>query len=99
MLRDPCLRWPGCFPYDALAPAGITPGSTQREVLDASFELMAQGRMTAEARQAWDELRRVPRRLAVDFLLYPVDLRREIERARQVLDGEIEGSREARESE
>lgn len=74
MLKDPLLRWSGPFPYDALAPAGITPDSTTREILDASFDLMVQGRMTPEVRQAWDELRRVPQRLVIDFFLYPVDL-------------------------
>jgi hypothetical protein len=74
MFKDPLLRWSGPFPYDSLAPAGITPDSTTREILDASFDLMAQGRMTPEVRQAWDELRRIPQRLVVDFFLYPVDV-------------------------
>ena len=90
MLRDPLLHWsPGRFPYDELARAGITPDSTMREVLDASFDLMAQGAMTPEAREAWDELRRPARRLVVDFFLYPVDLPREIAQARQALDAEL----------
>ena len=89
MLKDPLLRWTGPFPYDALAPAGITPGSSQREILDASFVLMEKGLMTPEVRQAWDELRRVPRRLVVDFFLDPIDLPREIARARQVLDSDL----------
>jgi hypothetical protein len=74
MFKDPLLRWSGHHPYDVLANAGITPDSTLREILDVSFDLMAQGLMTAEARQAWDELRLVSRRLVVDFFLYPVDL-------------------------
>lgn len=74
MLKDPALRWPGRFPYDALAEVGITPASSQKEVLDASFELMARGAMSSELRTAWDELRIVERRLVVDFLLYDVDL-------------------------
>lgn len=74
MFKDPLLRWSGPFPYEALALAGITPDSTQRHILDASFDLMAEGLMTPERRQAWDELRLVSRRLVVDFFLYPVDL-------------------------
>lgn len=74
MIKDPLLRWSGRHPYDVLADAGITPDSTLREILDVSFDLMGQGRMTVEVRQAWDELRLVSRRLVVDFFLYPVDL-------------------------
>jgi hypothetical protein len=73
MYKDPLLRWSGRFPYEVLADAGITPESTMREILDASFDLMARGQMTAEARQAWDELRLVSRRLVVDFFLYTAD--------------------------
>lgn len=74
MVRDPLLRWPGRFTYGALEEAGIGPGSTMAEILDASYELMARGRMTPEVRRAWDELRRPAGRLVVDFLLYDLDL-------------------------
>ncbi|HSS52637.1 MAG TPA: hypothetical protein VLX28_27150 [Thermoanaerobaculia bacterium] len=82
MFKDPLLRWSGRFPYEVLAGAGVTPDSTIREILDASFDLMAQGRMTAETRQAWDELRLPSRRLVVDFFLYTADPPRESEPAR-----------------
>jgi hypothetical protein len=81
MLRDPLIKWNGPFPYDVLAIASITPESDMKAVREASYDLMSQGLMTAEARQAWDELRLVPRRLFVDFFLYPVDLSAEIDRA------------------
>jgi hypothetical protein len=65
--------WPpweyGVSPYDALAPAGITPDSTQRDLQDASYTLIEQGLWTPERRAAWDELRRVEGRLWVDFFL------------------------------
>ncbi len=89
MLKDPLLRWRGLFPYDALAPAGVTPDSPMAEILDASFDLMAQGAMTHDARQAWDELRSVSRRLVVDFFLYPIDLPRESAPAQQALDDRL----------
>jgi hypothetical protein len=90
-MRDTSCCWPGSA-YDALAPAAITTDATTREILDASFELMAKGLMAPEVRQAWDELRHVPRRLVVDFLWLAVDLPREIDRARQALDaGPSEG--------
>jgi len=89
VLRDPLTRWSGRFPYDVLAPAGITPESTLQEVRDVSFELMAAGRMTAEVRRAWDELRSLPRRLLVDFLLYPVDLPAEIAAARDGIEADL----------
>ena len=71
-MRDPLFQWDGPFPYDVLAPVGITPASTMQQVNDAGFDLMAQ-RMTPEARAAWDELRLAKRRLVVDFFLYQLD--------------------------
>ncbi len=71
MIKDPELRWKGAFPYDVLAPAGVTPASPMSVVRDASFELMHEGEMTPEVRAAWDELRISSRRLIVDFFLYP----------------------------
>ncbi|MCA1702062.1 MAG: hypothetical protein LC808_01835, partial [Actinobacteria bacterium] len=38
-----------------------------------------------EVRGAWDELRAVERRLAVDFLLYDVDIDAEVSNARQAV--------------
>ena len=71
-MKDPLFQWDGPFPYDVLETVGITPDSTMQQVNDASFDLMDQG-MTPEARAAWDELRLVRRRLAVDFFLYRLD--------------------------
>jgi hypothetical protein len=61
---------PGPYPYDLLEAAGLTPLSTHVEILDGSMRLMAEGKMTAEMRLAWDEVRTFPRRLATDFFLY-----------------------------
>jgi hypothetical protein len=73
VIKDPLTVWDGQFPYDALAPAGITPGSTREEVEDASFTLMAEGLMNPATQKAWHELRDLQRRLLVDFLLYDID--------------------------
>jgi hypothetical protein len=78
MVKDPLLRWDGPFPYDALAPVGVTPVTSQAEVRNASFELLAQGLMSPETNRAWEELRLVQRRVFVDFLLYDVDLDAEV---------------------
>jgi hypothetical protein len=86
MIKDPFTRWPGLFPYDALAPVGVTPHSSLREVLDASFELMARGLMTPEVREAWDRLRDPQKRQFVDFFLYPLDAAAEAARCRRELD-------------
>jgi hypothetical protein len=82
MFKDPLTVWSGRFPYDALAPAGITPDSPQDEVEDASFTLMTMGLMNPATQQAWHELRDLRRRMLVDFLLYDTDseLRREGEK-------------------
>lgn len=90
MLKDPQGSWPGGNPYEALASAGITPGSSQKEVLEASFRLMAKRRLTAEVRAAWDRLRDPASRLEVDFLFYAVDLEGELERAAGRLAVELE---------
>ena len=58
-------------PYELLACAAITPHSPMAAVLEAGFTLIEQGRMTIETRQAWDLLRRVEERLAVDFIVLP----------------------------
>jgi hypothetical protein len=89
VIRDPAARGNGAGPYDALAPAGITPHSSAAEVLDASFELMARGLMTPEVRQAWDELRAVERRLVVDFFYYEIDLETQIAAATRELERDL----------
>lgn len=85
MVKDPLTKWDGLFPYDALNAVGITPASSMKEIMDASFELMVQGLMTPEIRQAWDQLRFPEKRLFVDFFLYQVDLPAEIARLSEEL--------------
>lgn len=70
MIKDPQTYWPDGFPYDVLAPAGITPDSSLKQIRDAPFDLMEQGSMTPEVRKAWDTLRHPAQRLMVDFFLY-----------------------------
>jgi hypothetical protein len=73
MLRDPRLDWDeGIFPYDALREAGITPDSSMKEIHNASFDLIEKGMWNLERRLAWDAVRKIDRRLWVDFLLYPI---------------------------
>ena len=69
MIKDPLTSWPGAFPYDVLARVGVTPASPMTKVQDASFALMQKGLMNQTARNAWEELRFVARRLAVDFFM------------------------------
>ena len=90
MLKDPLTDWDGTFPYDALACVGITPDSTMKQVIDASFELMAQNRMTPEVRAAWDHLRIKDKRLLVDFFLYQFDPHTELGRAQRALAGRLD---------
>ncbi len=73
MIKDPDASWEGPFPYEVLAPAGVTPWTTHAAMRDVSFELLARHLMTPVTQQAWDELRGVRRRLLVDLLLYDVD--------------------------
>ena len=90
MWKDPLTRWNGPFPYDLLKGVGITPESSLQEVLDALFALMEKGVVDEQTRQAWDELRLLPRRLRVDFFLYELEPAAEIDRARKALETEIE---------
>ncbi|AZM56190.1 hypothetical protein DMA15_29325 [Streptomyces sp. WAC 01529] len=86
MIKDPDASWEGPFPYDALAPAGVTPWTTHAEMRDVSFELLARHLMTPVTQQAWDELRGVRRRMLVDLLLYDVDPDAELPLAADEID-------------
>ena len=70
MVLDPSARSRECNPYSVLARVGIVPDSTLQVIQDASYALMAQGDTNDAWREAWDELRIVPRRLIIDFFLY-----------------------------
>lgn len=85
MIKDPSASWDGPFPYDVLAPAGVTPWTIHADMRDVSFELLARHLMTPVTQQAWDELRTVRRRLLVDLLLYDVDLETELPLAAEEL--------------
>ncbi|MFI1678359.1 hypothetical protein [Streptomyces sp. NPDC020607] len=73
-------------PYELLAPAGVTPWTSHKDMQDVSFELLARHLMTPVTQQAWDELRSVRRRLLVDLLLYDVDLAAELPVAVEDID-------------
>ncbi|ATL31314.1 hypothetical protein [Streptomyces formicae] len=85
MIKDPSASGEGPFPYDVLAPAGVTPWTTHADMRDVSFELLARHLMTPVTQQAWDELRTVRRRLLVDLLMYDVDLASELPLAAEEL--------------
>ncbi|MDJ1137447.1 hypothetical protein [Streptomyces iconiensis] len=88
MFKDPRTTWDGPYPYDVLAPAGVTPETTHADMQDVSFELMTRRMMTPETQTAWNELRTVPRRLRADLVLYDVDPAAET-------PGELEATRTA----
>ncbi|MET9265623.1 hypothetical protein [Amycolatopsis sp. NPDC004079] len=73
MIEDPLTEWPGEFPYRVLADFGITPRSSQAEVKDVVFELMARDRMNPVTQRAADELRDPAVRLLADLLHYDLD--------------------------
>ena len=73
MEKDPDMIWEGDFPYDVLAPAGITPDSRMSEVLD-SMSYFTRRREGGRAQTAWKTLRVVKERLFVDFFLYRTTL-------------------------
>jgi hypothetical protein len=70
MLNDPLLKWTsGRCPYDVLSDGKITSQSSMKEVIDVPFQLIEQGSWNSEEKLAWEEIRTVPKRLLVDFLL------------------------------
>lgn len=72
LVEDPAPSACRASPYQTLRAAGIAPSSTNQEVKDASYVLMAGGLWTPDVRIAWDRLRAVPERLETDALLYPL---------------------------
>lgn len=68
MVHDQHAEAEGDRPYDVLSDAGVSPASSMKEVLDASFDLMRGDRWTPEVRAAWNTLRMVESRLVADFL-------------------------------
>ncbi|MEU6822537.1 hypothetical protein ABZ921_18075 [Streptomyces atriruber] len=92
MIKDPSANGAGPSgpsrpsPYELLAPAGVTPWTSHKDMQDVSFELLARHLMTSVTQQAWDELRGVRRRLLVDLLLYDVDLAAELPLATADID-------------
>jgi hypothetical protein len=72
MIKDPLFEWPSLFPYDAFVPAGMTPDSTMRQILDAQYTLVDLGLWNPEARSHWSELRNLEQRLWLDLFLYPI---------------------------
>jgi hypothetical protein len=80
MFEDPLTRWPGQFPYRVLADFGITPRSTQAEVKDVVFTLMAEDMMNPTTQRAAGELRDLAGRLLADLLLYDVGEEAELDR-------------------
>ena len=63
--------WPGGeYPYDVFEGTRITPQIPHTELLDASLELQGEDQLTTKARPAFDLLRTVDSRLAIDFFLY-----------------------------
>ncbi|MFD0412690.1 hypothetical protein [Streptomyces sp. NPDC127108] len=75
MIRDPDS---GPSPYDVLADAGVTPWTSQADLRDVPFELLARRLMTPFTQAAWDELRTVRGRLLVDLFRYDVELAAEL---------------------
>jgi len=61
------IPWDGGHPYQVMSAFGVTPDSSSREVLDASFDLPDD---SPEVNRAWESLRQVRKRLQADFFLY-----------------------------
>jgi hypothetical protein len=82
VIHDPLTPWSGPFPYEALAAAGVTPATTQDQMREVPFELMAARMMTPDAQRACKELSVLRTRLLADLLLYDVDLPKAVAEAR-----------------
>lgn len=73
MQQDPDMSWRGTFPYDVLAPAGVTPESTMPQILSAKGYFARTKSSNKEVNAAWGELTRIDSRLFYDFFLYRLD--------------------------
>lgn len=73
MHRPANLPWSGDFPYDVLAPAGVTPGSRMVEVVMAMAHFTRHPPVPPAAHRAWADLGKVEERLFLDFFLYRHD--------------------------
>ncbi len=69
MHRDPEMTWEGEFPYDTLAPAGITPNSSIRDIQNC-IGFFAKRGLATEAQPPRSLLKQVDNRLFFDFFLY-----------------------------
>ncbi|MFO1432351.1 MAG: hypothetical protein U1F76_19775 [Candidatus Competibacteraceae bacterium] len=69
MDRDPEMNWPGGFPYDVLAPAGIDSESSMKAVRECRGYFIKQRQMD-KVRSAYDALGGIQNRLFIDFFLY-----------------------------
>ncbi len=78
MYKDRDMSWEGEFPYDALAPAGITPHSNMSEILN-SMGYFAQRGLVGDVNHAWSTLGMVKERLFIDFFLYRTEVQPETE--------------------
>lgn len=80
LIRDPSVPWPGgdC-PYLLLAEQKLAPDSPHDRCVEASFDLLDNGGMSAEQRAAWEALRATEKRLLVDFSLFAVTRRERVE--------------------
>ncbi|MFI0409329.1 hypothetical protein [Actinomadura sp. 3N508] len=81
--------WPGPFPYDVLACAGVTPDTSHAAMQDVPFDLLARRAMTPEAQQAWNELRTVRRRMLADLMLYDADPAADLAAARAEVEAAL----------
>jgi hypothetical protein len=73
MVQDPEMSWEGDFPYDVLAPAGITPYSSIREI-QKSMGYFIDRNMVEETQTLRNLLRQVKNRLFYDFFFYRLEL-------------------------
>jgi hypothetical protein len=84
-LIDPILLELERCPYGPLARIAITPDSSARAVLDASFRLPPDQWSNRKITVPWDQLRNHRTRLVADFLLYELPA----EAAAEQVDGSV----------
>ena len=73
MQKDPEMTWDGAYPYDVLAPVGITPQSSMQDILKANRYFVRRGDLSKEVADAGRRLRRIESRLFYDFFLYQME--------------------------
>ena len=89
LIKDPLVQSREEYPYEVLAPAGVTPSSSMREVKGALSGMKDHPSKGQEVRLAWDKLTKQKERLPIDCFRYSGDPAETIDTCLQLVHTEL----------